>query len=95
MRSDAIDEGDGVTVMREDLSSESLLRERIMLGLRIAEGVDLARAADDLGIDPWTPERLRTIDALAERGRVVREGDVLRVPRAAWLFTDDTASRLF
>lgn len=95
MRSDTIDEGDGVTVMREELSAESLLRERIMLGLRIAEGVDLARAADDLGIDPWTPERLRTIDALAERGRVVREGDVLRVPRAAWLFTDDTASRLF
>ena len=95
MRSDAIDEGDGVTVMREDLSSDSLLRERIMLGLRIAEGVDLARAAEDLGIDPWTPERLRTIDALTERGRIVREGDVLRVPRAAWLFTDDTASRLF
>ncbi|MBX3209747.1 MAG: radical SAM family heme chaperone HemW [Labilithrix sp.] len=95
MRSDAIGESDGVTVMREALSPEALLRERIMLGLRVAEGVDLGRAGRDLDVDPWTPERLRTVDALAERGRVVREGDVLRVPRAAWLFTDDTASRLF
>lgn len=94
-RSDMLGEGDGVSVMHEDLPAEALLRERIMLGLRVAEGVDLGRAARELEIDPWTPERLRALDALAERGRVVREGDVLRVPRAAWLFTDDTASRLF
>lgn len=94
-RSDVLGEGDGVSMMSEDLSPEALVRERIMLGLRVADGVDLGRAADDLGVNPWTPERLRTIDALAERGRVVREGDVLRIPRAAWLFTDDTASRLF
>ncbi len=94
-RSDMLGEGDGVTVMHEDLSPEALLRERIMLGLRVAEGVDLGRAARELDIDPWTPERLRTIDALSERGRLERDGDVLRVPRAAWLFTDDTASRLF
>lgn len=94
-RSDLLGEGDGISVMHEDLSPEALLRERIMLGLRVAEGVDLGRAARELAIDPWTPERLRTIDALLERGRVARDGDVLRVPRAAWLFTDDTASRLF
>jgi oxygen-independent coproporphyrinogen-3 oxidase len=94
-RPDVLGEDDGVTMTSEELSSEALLRERIMLGLRIAEGVDLARAAEDLDLDPWTPERLRTIGALAERGRLVREGDVLRIPRAAWLFTDDTASRLF
>lgn len=94
-RSDVLGEGDGISVMHEDLSAEALLRERIMLGLRVAEGVDLGRAARELEIDPWTPERLRTLEALSERGRVVREGDVLRVPRAAWLFTDDTASRLF
>lgn len=95
MRDDTIGEDDGVTVMREALTAAALLRERIMLGLRVAEGVDLARAGRELDVDPWTPERLRTIEALAERGRIVREGDLLRVPRAAWLFTDDTASRLF
>ena len=94
-RSHTLGQGDGVSVMHEDLSPEALLRERIMLGLRVVDGVDLGRAARELDIDPWTPERLRTLDSLSERGRVVREGDVLRVPREAWLFTDDTASRLF
>ena len=94
-RPEAPGERDGVSIMGEDLTAEALLRERIMLGLRVAEGVDLGRAAEDLGIDPWTTERLRTIDTLAGRGRLTRDGDVLRVPRAAWLFTDDTASRLF
>lgn len=93
--SEGISERDGITIMREELSPEALLRERIMLGLRISEGVDLARAGADLGVDPWTAERLGTIAKLEGRGRLVREGDVLRVPREAWLFTDDTASRLF
>jgi oxygen-independent coproporphyrinogen-3 oxidase len=92
---DAIGESDGITVMREELTPEALLRERIMLGLRIADGVDLGRAAKDLGVDPWTNERLGTIEKLGVRGRLVREGEVLRVPREAWLFTDDTAARLF
>lgn len=86
---------DPFALTTEQLSPAELVRERIMLGLRVSEGVDLARAASELGIDPWTPERLRAIDTLVERGRLVRDGSVLRVPRAAWLFTDDTASRLF
>jgi oxygen-independent coproporphyrinogen-3 oxidase len=92
---DVLGEGDGVSIFAEALDPSALLRERIMLGLRLATGLDLAAAGADLGIDPWTPERLRAIERLVERGRLVREGDVLRIPRAAWLFTDDTASRLF
>jgi putative oxygen-independent coproporphyrinogen III oxidase len=95
IRPDILGEDDGLSSMSEPLSPDALLRERIMLGLRIAEGLNLTRAGHDLGVDPWTPERLRTLDALGKRGRVVREGDMLRIPRAAWLFTDDTASRLF
>lgn len=79
----------------EALTPEDLLKERIMLGLRIAEGIDLGAAGRDLGIEPWTPERLRALDKLIARERVERLGDVLRIPRAAWLFTDDTAARLF
>jgi len=83
------------TMTDEPLDSLALLRERIMLGLRTTEGADLGRAKDELGIDPWTPERLRAIAKLEERGRVERHGDVLRIPRRAWLFADDTAARLF
>lgn len=95
MRDDVLGEGDGVSMFAEELDGAALLRERIMLGLRLAEGVDLGRAGVDLGLDPWTPERLRAIDRLVERGRLARDGDVLTIPRAAWLFTDDIASRLF
>jgi oxygen-independent coproporphyrinogen-3 oxidase len=95
MRDDRLGEGDGVSMFSEDLDASALLRERIMLGLRLAEGIDLTRAGVDLGIDPWTPERLRAIERQVERGRLEREGDVLRIPRAAWLFTDDIAARLF
>jgi oxygen-independent coproporphyrinogen-3 oxidase len=92
---DAIGEGDGLTIFSEDLSAEALLRERIMLGLRVAEGVDLARAAHELDLDPCTSERTRNVERLVARGRLTRRGDVLSIPRDAWLFADDTASRLF
>jgi oxygen-independent coproporphyrinogen-3 oxidase len=92
---DTLGSGDGVSMFSEDLDATALLRERIMLGLRLVEGVDLARASADLGIDPWTPERLGAIERLTERGRLTRDGSVLRIPRAAWLFTDDIAARLF
>ena len=80
---------------REELSPEALLRERIMLGLRLADGFDLGAAGRDLGLDPFTRERTLAIEQLASRGRLVRSGDVLSIPKAAWLFTDDTAARLF
>ncbi len=82
------------TLESEDLDPGALLRERIMLGLRVSGGFDLAAAGIDLGVDPFTAERNRTIDTLTARGRLEREGTRLSIPRAAWLFTDDTAARL-
>ncbi len=86
---------DTITDVVEQLDREALLRERIMLGLRLREGFDLAKAGADLGIDPWTAARTRQVETLIGRARLERDGDVLRVPRPAWLFTDDTAARLF
>jgi oxygen-independent coproporphyrinogen-3 oxidase len=77
------------------LDAEALLCERIMLGLRLEAGFDLREAGRDLGLDPWTPTRLRTIDGLTKRGRLARSGDRLRIPTDAWVWTDDTAARLF
>jgi oxygen-independent coproporphyrinogen-3 oxidase len=82
------------TMEREELDAEALLRERIMLGLRVREGLDLAAAGDDLGIDAMTRQRKRTIDALVARGRLSVTGARLTIPPTAWLFADDTASRL-
>ncbi len=79
----------------EALDARTLLRERIMLGLRMDEGIDLDSAARSLGTIGWTVERSRAAAWLVERGRVVRDGNRLRVPRNGWLWTDDTSARLF
>ncbi len=88
-------EGEGLSLEVEPLSPETRLKERIMLGLRLAEGFDLAAAAGEVGVEAFTPERERAIARATARGRLVREGTRLSIPRAAWLFTDDTAARLF
>jgi oxygen-independent coproporphyrinogen-3 oxidase len=88
-------EGDPVAIESEPLDGTTLLRERIMLGLRLCGGLDLAAAAEDLGVPPWTPEREQTAALLVRRGRLERDGDHLRIPARAWLWTDDTAARLF
>ncbi len=79
----------------EELDAETLLRERIMLGLRLAGGFDLAEAGAALGVSGWTVERSRAAAWLESRGRIVREGSMVRIPKRAWLWSDDTASRLF
>lgn len=84
-----------LATFREEVDGEAMLRERIMLGLRIVDGVDLARAREELGIEPWTAAREREAARLVARGRLERRGDVLVIPRPAWLFADDTAARLF
>jgi putative oxygen-independent coproporphyrinogen III oxidase len=95
IRSDRLGADDGLTMTAEALSPEELLRERIMLGLRLADGLDLRQAGADLGLDPFTDERKRTLELLVGKGRLAVDGDLVWIPRAAWLFADDTAARLF
>jgi coproporphyrinogen III oxidase-like Fe-S oxidoreductase len=95
MRHDVTGEKDGLSESAEVLDAQTLLRERIMLGLRIEGGLDLEAAAAELATVGFTPERYRVARWLEERGRIVRDGPRLRVPRPAWLWTDDTAARLF
>ncbi|MGH7434343.1 MAG: radical SAM family heme chaperone HemW [Polyangiaceae bacterium] len=85
-----------VSATREPLDAATMLRERIMLGLRMREGVDLDAAANDLGIEGggWTEDRSREAAALEARGRISRHGSRVRIPQAAWLWADDTAARL-
>lgn len=80
---------------REPLDAEALLRERIMLGLRLADGFDVDAAGRDLGVLAWTPARAREAARLAERNRLRIDGSRLSMSRAAWLWADDTAARLF
>ncbi len=90
-----VGEGDGLSEGAEELAADALLRERIMLGLRMRDGIDLDAAGAELGVDPWTAERARAAESLAARGRIERRAGWIGVPAGAWLFTDDTAARLF
>ena len=88
---------DGVTSTIEPLDAETLLRERIMLGLRLADGFDLAASAGELGLDAtasWQA-RARTIQRLSSEGTLSVDGTRLRIPSARRLGTDGIAARLF
>jgi oxygen-independent coproporphyrinogen-3 oxidase len=78
----------------EALSAEILLSEALMLGLRLAEGVDVDEAAARTGAAMWTPARERAARRLIERGRLERHGPRLVIPKAAWLFADGVIAEL-
>ena len=78
----------------EPINAATALRERLMLGLRLAEGVDVEAAARELGTEAWSEERERAVQRLLARGRLERSGGRLRVPRAQWLFADGTIAEL-
>jgi oxygen-independent coproporphyrinogen-3 oxidase len=72
----------------ERIAPETALSERLMLGLRLAEGVDLRALEADTGASVLTPERTRTLERLERRGRIARHGDRISIPKSAWLFAD-------
>lgn len=95
VRADLVGEGDGLSISSEALDGETLLRERIMLGLRLEGGFDLAQAAGELGVEPWPKERVREVEKLVEKGRLEKNGDRIRIPKPFWIYANDTAARLF
>ena len=78
----------------EPLSAETALAERIMLGLRLADGVDLERAERELGTPVWTAERARERDRLVHQGKLALRGQVASIPKPHWLFADGIIARL-
>ena len=79
----------------EPIDAETALRERIMLGLRLAEGIDLEAAASELGVTALPPERLRALERLERSQRIERyAGGRLRIPKSQWLFADGIISQL-
>ncbi|WP_394847931.1 radical SAM family heme chaperone HemW [Pendulispora brunnea] len=95
MLRDRVGEGDGLSMFSETVTGEALLRERIMLSLRTEEGLDLEQSATELHVEPWPRERRRAAERLVTMNRLRIDGGKLSIPRPAWLFTDDTAARLF
>ena len=78
----------------EPLSPETALAERIMLGLRLASGIDLEQAARELGTELWTPERARARDRLLAQGKLTQRGSMVAIPKQHWLFADGIIAAL-
>ena len=79
---------------REVITPEIALSERFMLGLRLAEGIDLARAERETGAVAWTTARERASERLLAGGRLERQGQRLRIPADSWLFADGVVREL-
>lgn len=84
----------GGVVEREHLGPSEIIREALMLGLRTAEGVDLAATRARAGRDPLDG-RERALERRCATGDVVVEGERLRVPRSRWLHLDAVIADLF
>jgi oxygen-independent coproporphyrinogen-3 oxidase len=65
-----------------------------MLGLRLADGVDLERAAEELGTPLWTPDRARARDRLLGQGKLRLEDGRALIPKQHWLFADGIIANL-
>ncbi|HEX6242680.1 MAG TPA: radical SAM family heme chaperone HemW [Polyangiales bacterium] len=83
-----------VEVFEEELDAQALIREALMLGLRVADGVDLAALEARLGVDPRRG-RERALERRLARGDVLLEGIRLRVPHQRWLLLDGIVADLF
>ena len=83
------------TASTERLDGETLVKERIMLGLRMADGFQVEASEADLLVPVRTPARQRSADKLEQRGRLCAEAKRWIVPKSRWLFVDGTAAELF
>jgi oxygen-independent coproporphyrinogen-3 oxidase len=73
----------------EALTPEIALSEQLMLGLRLAEGVDLPAVERRTGAPIWTPARRRAIDKWVARGALELDGSQrLRLRKSHWLLGD-------
>ncbi len=88
-------EGGDTCAVVEPLDAETSLRERILLGLRLSEGLDLEAAAAELGVPALPPERKRALEKLERAQRILRDEDGrLTIPKPQWLFADGIISEL-
>lgn len=72
----------------EPITPEVDVQERLMLGLRLAEGVNLPTLALETGVEVLTPERQRALRKWRERGALRERDGTVELDRAHWLLAD-------
>jgi oxygen-independent coproporphyrinogen-3 oxidase len=84
----------GMLADRELIDSATALTERLMLGLRTREGINLDVLAREFDIAPWLTKQEDTIGRLIQQGRLNQDGSNLSIPFDAWFVADGTISEL-
>ncbi|MEM6962605.1 MAG: radical SAM family heme chaperone HemW [Myxococcota bacterium] len=78
----------------EYLSAETLVRERLMLGLRTAAGLDISKIQTQTGLEV-TKGRSKAIRRRAEQGDLLVDQRRWSVPLERWLYLDGIVLDLF
>lgn len=79
---------------REVITPTMADQELLMLGLRTIFGVDLESLHERSGRAPFDQKRNAEMERLIDRGNLVREGSILRIPQEKWLFADGITRNL-
>lgn len=79
--------GERIAVL-ELITPDIDLSERLMLGLRLEEGVDLAALQAETGAPGWTPERLRAVTKWSASGALSVSDGRIRLEKRHWLVAD-------
>jgi len=82
------------TASEETLSPQSLAAERVMMGLRLAEGIDLVRLAAGCGLSVDQVIDRRGLDRLGDAGLVECVGPRLRATPEGWPLLDSVLAML-
>ena len=86
-------EGEFIAVT-EPLDGETAFRERLMLGLRLAEGFDYLTSELRTGASMWTSSRRRAFEKWQRRGALEDRDGKLHIARSHWLLADGIISDL-
>jgi putative oxygen-independent coproporphyrinogen III oxidase len=70
------------------------LSERLMLGLRTRDGIDLNELCQEFDINSWLKRRQPAIERLVRQGRLNQDGATLTIPFSSWFLADGTISEL-
>lgn len=89
-----VEGGASAQAAREIVDGDTRVREMLMLGLRLREGVDTREVEERTGATVMTADRRETLDRLVRDGRVVVEGTRVRIPHEHWLVADGIAVEL-
>ena len=86
----ALSEGNRPVDFSERLTMEEALQDRIIMGFRLNEGIDVRGLQNHFGV---SPDRAR-IESLGEDGFIEMSGDIIKLTRKGTLLSDEIIVRL-